>query len=110
MSVNNKLRHEFEMKLAENLIDCILNAGYQITQNDGEDDIIIKSTDKTKILAELNGTCEDYLFVMNGEEEIGWIYLVWGNADALISDFTTNLEEVIKPANDFVDTYLTGWN
>lgn len=76
-----------ERQIAIKLVDGILEAGYTISVNDGEEMTLVKSSDKDAILAAMASTCHDWLIVHGGEVYIGRVMLVWGNSTDLISDY-----------------------
>lgn len=78
---------EIEIKIATQLVDDILAAGHTITVNDGEEDTVIGSNNKTAILEALRTTDEDYLIIMDGDIRVGSIWLIWGNGVDVISDY-----------------------
>ena len=99
-----------ERNAARKVIKALLNAGYTVGINDGEETTIKRSTDKTALYAALWTTDEDYIYAYNAEDDfpfkgfpkgkrIGWVYLVYGNSpEELVSDYTTNLETILYPA------------
>lgn len=97
-----------ERKIVGKLVSCLFGAGYSITVNDGEDDVLVGMLpgSEARIWEALASTDADILKVkrstathMHG----AFIYLIWGNGPDVISDYSTSLEYVIKPANDLAD-------
>jgi hypothetical protein len=65
-----------------------------------------KSRDIVAITKAMFSTDEDRLLLDNNDgKRCGWVYLVWGNGADIISDYTTNLEDVLKPAQAIADRY-----
>lgn len=96
-----------EKSICECLVDTLLAAGFTITVNDGEEDVTHDSTDRAEIVAAMYSTDEDYLHVRK-ESIGGWFRLIYGNGPDVISDFTTNLTEWVKPAEAFADRVREG--
>ena len=49
---------------------------------------------------------EDYLLVHKDGRQIGWVYFVYGNDGwDVVSDYTVNLEDLMKGANELADKY-----
>lgn len=97
-------RPERELRLererAEEIVTAVLNAGYSVGVNDGEETTIKRSTNKTDIFKALWTTDEDVIIAYDKAtgKAIGTIYLVYGNgAEDLINDNTESLEHVIQP-------------
>ena len=84
-----------ELDLEGSILRCLLLVivanGYSVTLNDGEEDVIEKSTNIEEIEDAARSTDEDYLivFVASGRK-VGAIRLIWGNGEDLISDYTDN--------------------
>lgn len=91
-------RPERELRLererAEEIVTAVLNAGYSVGVNDGEETTIKRSTNKTDIFKALWTTDEDVIIAYDKAtgKAIGTIYLVYGNgAEDLINDNTESL-------------------
>ncbi len=52
-------------------------------------------------------TDEDTLFFDQGDRQIGWVFLVYGNGWAVISDYSGNpsTEELLKNAMEIAEKY-----
>lgn len=90
-----------EARITESLVDTALAKGYEISVNDGEQTTLKRSTDRKTILNALRSTDQDYLwFSRPGHQSIGFVWLIWGNEDDLISDCTARdeIEEIIRDA------------
>lgn len=103
--MNRKLEIELEMKICSAVIDSLIAAGYKVGVNDGEDTTIKNSTDKEALMKAVFTTDEDYILAYKDNKQIGWVRLIYGNCADLISDYTCNLEDSIKPANDLANSY-----
>lgn len=103
--MNRKLEKELELRICEKVVDCLLSSGYSITVNDGEDDVLKKSVDKTKIMSAVCSTDKDHLITHKKGDGDKFVTFIWGNVETVIHDYTASLEPVIKPALDFSDSY-----
>lgn len=104
----SKTSEQIEVEIATKLIDDALAAGFTIDVNDGEDTPLENSTDKAAILAAMRSTDEDYLILKKaiGANKFlaGWVRFVFGNECSVISDYTMNIEAVVKGAEALADT------
>lgn len=109
MKESKKLEMSLAMidhKIIETAIDSLLAAGYAVRVNDGEEVCLGSSGDKAEIFAALFSTGEDYLIPLKANHACGWIRLIYGNEPGVvISDYTTNLEEVLKAANELANDF-----
>lgn len=84
------------------LCRIIINKGYSITVNDGEEDVTSKSKNMAEIRAALYSTDEEYLYVHDKEgKQVGCIYLVYGNmpdGSEVVCDHSTTsaITEIMK--------------
>ncbi len=90
-----------EKLLLERCIADLLDAGFQVSVFDGEDYPIKRSTDAAAILAATRSTDEDYLYAYRPLQDgvAGWVRFIYGNGEDAVSDYSTNLEDVIKRTN-----------
>lgn len=77
------------------LVRNILERGYTISVNDGEDWTVVDSPDETRIMGALGTTDEDIIKMRDplDYKALGIFYLVYGNdpeGEEVISDFTAN--------------------
>lgn len=99
-----------EQDIVTKLVDALLKAGYVLRVNDGEDSYPEATQDRATVLEQLGEVDDEHIEVgtpvTSGKpKRVGWIRLVYGNDGYdVISDYTTNLEEVLKPINDYADT------
>lgn len=99
-----KLRQELERRIANAAIKQLLEAGFYIEVDNGEDETP-KLRDATKLDAALMQTDEDFLYVYHSPKAVnpmGWVKLVYGND---ISDYTVNLETYLTEADKIADKY-----
>jgi hypothetical protein len=87
-----------EKKIINTVIEDLLAAGYAVTVNDGEDDVLTKSTDAKKIYAALGSTDEDWLVVYKEGEKKSFVRLIHGNGPDVICDYGVSLEPVMARA------------
>jgi hypothetical protein len=89
---------EIEKTIARKVVSALIDAGYSIGVNDGEETTVNQSTDQDKILGALCTTEEDYILTYDQTgKRTGWVWLIWGNGEDLISDHTVNLAPIIDP-------------
>lgn len=100
-----------EKAIAKATIKALLDAGYVISVDDGEEITVKRSIGSIKILNAMFTTDEDILHVeMPGTlVESGWVKFIYGNDGYdVISDYTTNLEEMLKPVSELADRIENG--
>jgi hypothetical protein len=101
-------RARLELQIVNKLIACAQTAGYKLEVDDGENDdracrwwnlgpahfkSALFNLDMVRVVVRDQEGCSK-----------GWALLVFGNSGwDLISDYTTRLEEFLKPANDLAD-------
>lgn len=94
-----------EKLIVGKLVCDLLAAGFALTVDDGEEKTIKRSTDAAAIFKALSSTEMDRLYVSKGAVNYdGWVLLVWGNDTDVISDYTTNLQAIMEPVNEFVNS------
>jgi hypothetical protein len=89
-----------ERKIVSSVIDSALARNYTISVYDGEEYSLKRSTDKSEILKALASTESDVLhFRTEHGARIGWVWLIYGNGEDIISDWSDNKEtdELVKP-------------
>lgn len=100
-------RQAIERRIALAVVEAALHAGYLISVDNGEDETL-RSAHKSAILNAMFLTDEDRLYIWNGTERLGWVYLVYGNDGwDVINDYTTNLDDlhIMDEANRLSDKY-----
>lgn len=107
-----KRRIEVEEKIAKRCVRDLLKAGYSLAIDNGGDDN--ESTPPMRsfkaVMAAMSDTDDEYLFVFNSHQKskkpFGWVRFVYGNDGwDVISDYTTNLENVLGPVCDYAQTF-----
>lgn len=110
-------RQQIEHKIVSKLVDDILKKGFRIgvslERGYDLDEMLNGSRDKEAILKEAFAGDDCHLFVQPAAGPVekdgavvsnGWVYLVYGNDGYdVISDYTTNLEKLLKGANKLSD-------
>ena len=85
------------------LIDTLLAAGFKLSVNDGQE-LHPWTTDRAAVIDAIMNTDEDNLRA-HSDELRGFVYLVYGNSGwDVICDYSTSLEDVLAPVNDFAET------
>lgn len=70
----------YDRMLCHTLIREILDAGYSVTVNDGEDDCLVESKDFAEILEAMSQSGEDVIIPCDSAGEgVGWFYLIYCN-------------------------------
>jgi hypothetical protein len=99
---------EKEEKIVKETVTVLLLAGFQLTVDQGGEGEAHKPTTNVKAIYDDVMECDDdYLFAYKpGESEpFGWVRFVYGNdGNDVISDYTTNLEDVLAAVNVYADT------
>lgn len=90
------------------LVKIILDHGYSITVNDGEDDVVEYSTNPSDIRGALYSTDEDILYFYGDDKRNhkGAIHIIYGNArdgSEIIHDHSNN-----KVTNEIMDEFEKG--
>ena len=105
---NEPMTQFVERLIIDHLIADLLAAGARLGVNDGEVTTIERSTDPVAIKAAMFTTDEDCLLVWksgnNGGFHTGWIRLIYGNGEDVISDYSTNIEALVAPTNTWIET------
>lgn len=82
-----------EIKIAKQLVKAALDSGYLVSVWEGEDYAIVHSDNLQDIMNALGSTDEDVLmFSRNDKTKVGWVLLVWGNDEDVISDSSVDPE------------------
>lgn len=96
-----------EAKIARICAKALVQSGYNIKVNDGEEDVTPYTGDLKVIEEAMFSTDEDYFFTLrhteNGQER-GWVRFIYGNDGwDVINDYTTSLEHVMSKVNDYAE-------
>lgn len=102
-----RVRALVEREIMRRTIAALLDQGYLLQINDGEDDATEVISDAAVLLEAAFSTDEDRLRVYKPGRTPryhGWIHFIYGNSGwDVISDHTTNLTEELKPLSDYAD-------
>lgn len=101
---------EVERQIIERLVIDILTAGHPISVHNGETYELSYSTDKAEIMRAVGVSDETTLqvFQRGRTEAIGWVQLIHGNVEDVISDYSLKLEKVCKGANALAERFSGG--
>ena len=98
------------------LVRTIIDSGYNITINDGEEEILSNSFTPSEIFESLTSTGEDFITVFKDTQYIGWYHLIYNNGSdeepmVVISDYTVKeeIENIYYTVNTIVSTAKRLW-
>jgi hypothetical protein len=99
-----------ERQILEEVVDRALAKGWCIDVNDGEETTVTKSKDRAQILEACQSTDADTLTfheakLGQGWVRVGWVWLIYGNGDALISDYSASdaMDAFIGPISEEIE-------
>lgn len=99
---------DIERRIVGKLVEDLLAAGFSLSVNDGEEVTVSKSKDPNQIYAALSSTDSDYLLVHSTNDvRDRWVRLVWGNDEAVISDYLTSLDPYLAGAHALAEELST---
>jgi hypothetical protein len=102
-------RIDGERRIASALVRAILDAGYDVGVNDGEETTVKATGKATTAINALFTTDEDYILVMSRltpGTQIGWFWLSYGNDGYdVISDHAGN--KVCDDLQDSIESVIT---
>lgn len=96
-----------EGKIVRKVIEAMLEKGFTVDLNDGEETTVRRSTSLDEVMQAAFSTDEDYLIARDKEtgKRVGHVYLVYGNCGYdVVSDYSTSLEAMMRPVNDYADS------
>lgn len=99
--IDQNMAHNYiEAKIVKKVIKALADAGNPIVQVDDREEVTDVAT-KREILEQVFNLDECFLITQSG----GWVRIVLGNEwDALV-DYTTSLEDTLKPVNAWIDKH-----
>jgi hypothetical protein len=101
-----KMRQRVERNIARRLILDGLAAGYTIKVHNGEELLMPFNQVAKQILSLMFSVDEEHLLFYKDDKKIGWVLFVYGNDGwDVISDYSTNLEDIMAGARKVSDTY-----
>ncbi|MHC2552434.1 hypothetical protein ACVJ6Q_003729 [Bradyrhizobium elkanii] len=99
--------NEMERKIARQIIDDGLAAGYTIDVYDGEETVLKRSTDPEAIIGAMFSTDSDMLIFHEGGRRQGSVWFVYGNSGwDVVADYSTRLEPIMVGADKLSDEFL----
>ncbi len=99
-----------ERDIARYLLQSLSEQGFKIGGYDGEEELEY-TTDWKNVFASMFDTDEFWVQVRANKNEAGWddsgwIRLIYGNSpEEMISDYTTNLEQYLKPTFKYIKSF-----
>ena len=81
-----------EQRIAKALVRRALERGFLISVFDGEETVLSQSSNELEIFFSMNSTECDVLRFWQDGERIGFVTLIWGNDEDLISDYSDRPE------------------
>lgn len=96
-----------EKEIVLTILDDALKCGYTLSVYDGEETVVRKSSDKNAIFSAMYSTGNDILVIYQDNKRIGWIFLVYGNREYVISDYSDYpvIEDLLKNADALTEKY-----
>lgn len=97
----DQLGQRIESLMVRVVVRKLIATGYEIevdnNAGEGEDDIRCSySKNYQKVVASLSTTDEEILWTRKSRSaEGGWVKIIYGNGEDCISDYTTNLEDIV---------------
>lgn len=85
-----------ETRIAKAVVSRLINLGFEIAVNDGEEVVTPVTTDTKTIYDAMNSTDMDYVLAYKNGERAGSVLLIWGNGEDLISDMSETMEEHMR--------------
>ena len=104
--MSQKLIAELELKICEKTVECLLAAGFKITVNDGEEEVVKKSDDKSRIMEAVRSTDEDFLITHKKGHTDHFVRFIWGEGATVINDFSCALEDTLQPVIELSEKYM----
>jgi len=102
-----KQRARMEATICRLLLNTLAAAGCSTGVDDGDGDLQLGDT--STLLRAIFGVDESTVEVYRDRSFIGTVSLVMGNDGYdVISDYSTSLEGIIKPANDYAERLAEG--
>lgn len=117
MSYQNKHRLFVEQQIAKFAINSLLEAGFTLSVNDGEDTVLHRSADAPSVFSAMFSTDEDYLIAhvptwntSDDSDRCGWIRFIYGNdGPDVINDHTVETYPVFDVVMAKVSKWVDCW-
>lgn len=96
-----------EKEIVLTILEGAMHLGYSVTVCDGAENVLENSTSKKEIFAAMFSTGTDSLFFDQNGEQVGWIFLVYGNRECIVSDYADNgaMSGLLKNADALIEKY-----
>jgi hypothetical protein len=80
-----------EKSIIERLLEDVASAGFAVSVHDGVEVVLKKCTDMKTVFEAMYSTGADTLtFFDQSGAGVGWVWLIWGNGQDVISDYSDN--------------------
>jgi len=97
-----------DKKIVNFCVKSLLQQGCVLSVDDHDDEALAvdSSTEASEIVDAMLAVDEVHLIVKLPDGKKGWAFFVYGNDGYdVINDYTLNLEEVLKPTNDYATQF-----
>lgn len=102
-------RQRVEKTIVRALVIAGIKAGYTITVDNGEEEVLIRSTDRIAIMREIMSVDEERL-LFHKDKKTSMVYLVYGNDGYdVIADHGMSLEPVVDSIQPLIDAFYERW-
>lgn len=99
-----KNRIKMEQRIVKLTVKTLINAGYELSVFDGEEQTAWTGSDFKMLHDALMETDEDYLYTRKDGKE-SFVRFVYGNDGwDVINDYGTSLEDVLSPVNTLTES------
>jgi hypothetical protein len=98
------MRGIIEFKIVRETAKQLLEAGYNISVNDGEETTLERSTSLKDIMAAVMTSDEDYFITRKPDCSRSFVRFIYGNeGDDVINDYGVSLEPVMKLVEEYIE-------
>jgi len=103
-------RIRIEMTIVRKTAGALIDAGYFVSVNDGDETTVMDSRMVSEIMAAVFTTDEDYFYARReatgkDRDYDSFVRFIYGNdGPDVINDYSTSLESVMRPVLDYCDT------
>jgi hypothetical protein len=103
--MNIAQRQEVERKIVTRVVTDLLNAGFELSVNNGGDeDEIPFTTDRDVVLNTMFATDSEHLFARKDEPHHRYVFFVYGNDGYdVIADYNYTLSDIMDPIHEWVE-------
>lgn len=103
-----KMRIHVERQIARRVVLDAIAAGYALNIDNGGEGVELPtpSIKVKEVLGAMFAADDDRLMFYKGGKYVGWVLFIYGNDGYdVVSDYTVNLESVMKGASALADKY-----